>query len=138
MCHKQVTTLRQQTAANVMDICWSRFDENLLAAGDFLWDTRTQVRQQDFVDVLVMFTKTCTGAFVLTARRDGLYIRVLLFVLQGSEPSSWIILFCVPQSTPNTLMVGMCAPHGVVVTTICNVPDLSVSGPCSRMESTGW
>ncbi|CBJ30692.1 conserved unknown protein [Ectocarpus siliculosus] len=35
-----VTTLRQMTTANVMDICWSRFDENLLAAGDYLWDTR--------------------------------------------------------------------------------------------------
>lgn len=48
MCREQVTTLRQQTAANVMDICWSRFDENLLAAGDFLWDTRMQVSQQHF------------------------------------------------------------------------------------------
>lgn len=53
MCREQVTTLRQQTAANVMDICWSRFDENLLAAGDFLWDTRTQVTQKHSIDVLV-------------------------------------------------------------------------------------
>ncbi|CAM9739944.1 unnamed protein product [Scytosiphon promiscuus] len=36
-----VMTLHQQsTTANVMDICWSRFDENLLAAGDCLWDMR--------------------------------------------------------------------------------------------------
>lgn len=34
-------TLHQQSmTANVMDICWSRFDENLLAAGDCLWDMR--------------------------------------------------------------------------------------------------
>ncbi|CAM9093821.1 unnamed protein product [Ectocarpus fasciculatus] len=36
-----VTTLRQIMTANVMDICWSRFNENLLAAGDCLWDTRS-------------------------------------------------------------------------------------------------
>eukprot|EP00752_Nemacystus_decipiens_P017503 g15691.t1 len=43
-----VTTLRQQTAANVMDLCWHRFNENLLAAGDFLWDTRTQNLVQEW------------------------------------------------------------------------------------------
>eukprot|EP00903_Cladosiphon_okamuranus_P017135 g15782.t3 len=43
-----VTTLRQPTAVNVMDLCWHRFNENLLAAGEFLWDIREQNPVQEW------------------------------------------------------------------------------------------
>lgn len=91
-----------------------------------------------FVDVLVLFTKTCTGAFVLTARRHGLlYIHFLLSVLHfGTHHLDHTILYTTVYAQHS--VVGMCVPHGLVVTNVCNVPDLSLSGPRSRMESAGW
>lgn len=47
MYHEQETTLRKHKRA-VMDICWSRVEQNTLVSASnsiFSWDTRVQVRE---------------------------------------------------------------------------------------------
>lgn len=88
MHRAQVTTLRQQTAANVMDLCWHRFNEDLLAAGDFLWDIRTQVSCQDILGVRVCVFGVTEALSLLYSKSNALLcsarkLSVLLCVSKG-------------------------------------------------------